>query len=391
MAPPALPQELLDQIVDHAWADRPSLRACNAASRVLGPAARTHLFCAATLDGPATLVRFQRRVLAGGPAQYVRTLRVVAHHFSSYRLSTHRETDSAWLARVPAVIGALPALRALELESLSWSALQLGPHSAHAFLDALYRLERLALTNVHFGCSSQVRDVLAVAANLTEFHCDRVYWSYWSPDRTHSFAHPMGLRSDADPPPLRRLLMRPGSPTRLFTDWLVRPGCELGIRELDLHWREREMAPVLGDLLRATGPHLESLFLDLSRSVSEEVLSPASRIDLSANPNLRRVRLEGTVLPDCSSWVCALVAQLASKQLESIEIILLAPCLQHLHAFNWALLNRALAQPRFRGMQVKFDVSLAVWQGNNRALAREIIYDALPDFRTSNGLLVSCQ
>ncbi|EPS98993.1 hypothetical protein FOMPIDRAFT_1125184 [Fomitopsis schrenkii] len=388
MAPPALPQELLDQIVDHAWADRTSLCACSAASRILAPAVRTHLFCAVTLDGPSAVARFER-VLTGAPAQYVRTLRIVAHHFSYYR--GYRDTDSRWVTRVPAVVGALPQLRALELESLNWSTLQLGPKSACAFLDAIYRLERLVLANVHFGCSSQVQDVLAVAANLTEFHCDRVYWSYWSPERTHSYAHPLGLRSEPDRPPLRRLVMRPGSPSRLFTDWLVYPGCELHVQELDVHWRERELTRTLGELLRATGSHLESLSLDLSRSVGEAALSPASGIDLSANPNLRRVRLEGTVLPDCSSWVSALVAQLVSAQLEVVEVVLLAPCLQHLHAFDWPLLNRALAHPRFEGVQVKFDVGLAVWQGNNRELARDIIHDALPDFGSRGELLVKCQ
>ncbi|KAI0725819.1 hypothetical protein C8Q72DRAFT_572691 [Fomitopsis betulina] len=390
MAPPELPQELLDQIVDHAWADRTSLCACNAAARVLAPAARTHLFRAVTLDRSSALARFER-VLAGalGPAQYVHTLRIVAHHFSSYRPGTCRDIDSNWVARVPAIAGTLPALRALELDSLNWSALQLGPKSVSAFLDAIYRLERLVLANVHFGCSSQVQDVLAVAANLTEFHCDRVYWSYWSPARTHSYAHPMGLRNEPDRPPLRRLIMRPGSPSRLFTDWLIYPGCELNIQELDVHWRERELTSTLGELLRAAGLHLECLFLDLSRSVGEVALSPASGIDLSANPNLRHVRLEGIVLPDCSSWVSALVAQLVSAKLELVEVVLLAPCLQHLHAFDWPLLNRALAHSRFRGVQVKFDVGLAVWQGNKRELVRDIIHDALPDFHSR--LLVKCQ
>ena len=392
MAPPALPQELLDQIVDHAWADRSSLRACNAASRLLAPTARTHLFHTITLNGPAILARFERLVLGQDPAQYVRTLRVVADHFSSYRLSARLAVDNTWLARVPAVVSALPALRGLELESISWTALELGPKSACAFFDALYRIERLSLTNVHFGCSSQVQDVLAVVANLTELRCDRVYWSYWSAERTHAHAHSMGLPNESSPPPLRRLVIRPGSPTHLFTDWLLPPGRELQIRELDVHWCERELAPVLGDLLRITGPHLESLFLELSRLVGEEILSPASHVDLSANPNLRRVLLDGTVLPGCSSWVCALVAQLASKQLETIDIVLLASCLKDLHTFDWPLLNRALAHPRFKGVQLKFDISLAMGQGRNtRELAHDIIYEALPEFRSRGKLLVRCQ
>ncbi|KZT69836.1 hypothetical protein DAEQUDRAFT_709612 [Daedalea quercina L-15889] len=384
-----LPQELLDQVVDHTWDDRKALIACNAASRVFVPAARTHIFHAVTLNGSESCKRFER-VLTGSPdvAHYVRKLKLVAHHFS-YHSGAYRNVDSAWVARVPGLIGRFRRLAELELESLNWNTLQLCAARVYPFLEAIYRLKRLVLTNVHFGCSSQIQDVLCVAVNLTEFRCDGVYWSYWSPMRQHSFAHPLGLCDEPRRPPLRRLVMRPGSPSLLFTKWLLRPGCDLKLQGVDLHWRERELTNVLGDLLRSTGVHLELLFLELSRSVAEETLSN-NCVDLSANPNLRRVRLDGTVLPDCSHWVSTFIAQIISTQLEAIEVGFLAPCARHLHAFDWSSLDKALSHPRFEGVQVTFDISLALWQENNQAVVYDIIYNALPGFRSKGDLVIGC-
>ncbi|KAH9928101.1 uncharacterized protein B0H18DRAFT_907039 [Fomitopsis serialis] len=383
---PVLPQELLDQVVDHLWDDRKALIACNAAGRVFVPAARSHIFCDAAVGGLLACERVER-VLDGSPdtARYVRTLKVVAHHFT-YQAGAYRNIDSSWVSRIPALVVRFPRLDALELESLNWNTLRLCPARISPFLKAVSRLSSLVLTNVHFGCSSQIKDVLCVATRITELRCDRVYWSYWSPQRPSCLPE---LQDSREPSPLRRLVLRPGSPSILFTKWLLHPGCELHIQDINVRWREREHTGALGDLLRASGVHLESLYLELPSSVAAEALSYNS-LDLSANPNLRRIQFEGPVLPDCCNWVPALITQIVSTKVATIDVLLMAPWTQDLHAFDWALLNRALSHPRFEGVRVTFDVSLALWQASNQAVVHDIVFNALPDFRSRGELVVTC-
>lgn len=383
---PELPQELLDQVVDHLWDDRKALIACNAAGRVFVPAARSHIFCDATVDGLRACERVER-VLDGSPdiARYVRKLKVAAHHFT-YQAGAYRNIDSSWVSRIPALVVCFPRLDALELESLNWNTLQLCPAHIGSFLKTVSRLTQLVLTNVHFGCSSQIQDVLCVATRLTELRCDRVYWSYWSPQRPSCLPE---LQDSLKSSPLRRLILRPGSPSTLFTKWLLHPGCELQIQDINVRWREREHTGALGDLLRASGVHLESLNLELPGPVATEALS-CNSIDLSANSNLRRIHFEGPVLPDCCNWVPALIAQIISTQVATIDVLLMARWTQELHAFDWALLNRTLSHPRFKGVRVTFHVSLALWQANNQAVVHDIVFNALPDFRSRGELVVTC-
>ncbi|KAH9832904.1 uncharacterized protein C8Q71DRAFT_243281 [Rhodofomes roseus] len=383
---PELPQEILDQVVDHLWDDWKALIACNAASRVFVPAARTHIFRDVIVDGLSKCDRFER-VLDGSPAaaRYVRKLKVVAHHFS-YQAGAYRNIDSSWVAHVPDLVDRFPRLIELELNSLNWNTLQLTPERTRPFLGAVSRLSRLVLSNVHFGCSSQIEDVLHAAAGLTELICDRVYWTYWSQQHSQS---PPELKDSPERPPLRRLVLHPGSPSTLLTQWLLQSGYELKIQDIDIRWRERGCTDALGDLLRATGVHLESLSLDLPRPVAAESLSRNS-IDLSANPSLRHLQLGGPVLPDCCNWVPTLVAQITSTQIASIDVLLMAPWCQDLHAFDWVLLNCALSHPRFAGVRVTFDVCLAMWQANNYTLVHDLISNALPDFRSRGELVVRC-
>lgn len=374
---PEFPQELVDEVIDHLWDDVTSLRACSLSCSTWLPTSRTHLFRQVDLRDAAACARFIK-LLEASPVlvQYIRKLSVDAHHFS-YDLSSLRNGDSTWLPLVPPLLGALPRVTELEMTSLNWRTLQLDPKHTELFYSMLGNVKRLALVNVHFESSSDVLNILSAAKLVTELHLDRVYWNCWS------WPMPDGLSETGEMPHcgyLQRLVLRSGSPPNAITDWLLATGSMLNLREVQVHWRERDSTQALGALVRASGSRLERLYLELTNGVATQAAANGD-LDLAHLTGLRAVYFDGLVLPDCCEWITSMTAQLHSDRLEMIEVSLLARWQDDLRAIDWVQLDKTLAHERFACVTLIFKVNLAIYNANNQDDAGDIVRSALPGFR----------
>lgn len=263
---PEFPQEITDQVIDHLWDDTSSLKACALSCQAWLPSSRTHIFREIVVKEAIACARFEA-LLQASPAiaRYIRKLVIDAHHFS-YDTNSFRNGDSSWVGRIPSLWEKLPRVIDLEVTCLNWRTLQLGGVHVQALCTMLAGVKRLVLSNVHFETSAEVHGILSAAQNLTELRFDRIYWNYWSPSPSCN----EGTLVTSSSRPLQCLLLRSGSPPNLVTDWLLSSACELGLRDIQVHWRERDNTKALCNLLRASGGQLENLYLELTNGVAND-------------------------------------------------------------------------------------------------------------------------
>jgi len=381
---PELPQELVDQIIDHLWDDPLSLRACSLSCSAWLPSSRTHIFREVKLDGAVACLRFEELLQASSDiiAVYIRNLFIEAHHFS-YNADALRNPSSTWVARIPSLLERLPRVIELGFTSLNWSALRMDAGRSEMLCNKLADVRHLHLSNVHFETSAQAYSVLSAAKKLAQLRFDRVYWNCWSPTST------LDSSGTLTPSPLRRLLLQSGSPPNLVIDWLLSSYQNLEIRDLCVRWRERGNTRALGGLLRAAGPRLEHLYIEFTNGVASATMS-RNDFSLAHNTMLRALHIDGLVLPGCDDWLASILCQLNSRCLEVVEISILARRAGDLYALDWPQLETAFSRLQLPGLSVTFNISLAVRSANDQVEAHKTVGNALPSFQERGTLLVKC-
>ncbi|KAI0374633.1 hypothetical protein BV20DRAFT_1117910 [Pilatotrama ljubarskyi] len=364
-----LPQELVDQAIDHLWNDRCALSACSLACHAWLPSARTHLFREQRLTGAKDCARFEA-LLESAPdvARYVR------------KLAIHDPTSTAyaqnWINRVPSLVAKLHRLTTLELIGLHYVSLQ---KTSPETLAALSRLTALVFADVYFDSSMDVHALLSAACNVRDLCFYRVLW-------LNPSCSTYGSVAPQSPPPLRRLVIDSWASSEMLREWLLPSAESLDVQTLMVRWRERDCIDVLNRLFRACGPALQSLYIELPTTVDVSLELPS----LQHNTNLRSLEIDGLVIPGCVAWASTLLAQLRTSQLEKLSVSLLVLSASSIFSFDWDALDSVLSQPVYAGTTLHININLALHYSNDPNAVREAVTGRLPSLSERGKLSVRC-
>ncbi|KAI0636453.1 hypothetical protein C8Q77DRAFT_1092801 [Trametes polyzona] len=368
--PHRLPQELVDQAIDHLWNDRETLSACSLVCHAWLPSARTHLFRDQRLTGAKACTRFEA-LLESVPdvARYVRKLTINEPMSATYAQN--------WISRVPALVAQLHRLTTLELVGLHYVSLR---NSAPETLAALSRLTALVFADVYFDSFADVHILLSAARNIRDLCFYRVSWANPS---CASYKKSLPVTA---PPPLRRLVIDSWASSEMLRKWLIPSAEHLGVRTLMVRWRERESIDALNGLLRACGTALESLYLELPTSIDDVEERPT----LHHNTNLRTLEIDGLVVPGCVHWTSELLAGLRATHLEVLAISMLVLSIPSVSSFDWKALDEVMGQPDLAETKLSLTINLAVHSSNDPRLVKEAVEGSLPGVRERGKLLLRC-
>ncbi|KAI0672685.1 hypothetical protein C8Q78DRAFT_673897 [Trametes maxima] len=369
--PSKLPQELVDQTIDHLWNDRESLLACSLACHSWLPSARTHLFRDLRLTGATHCDRFEA-LLGTVPdvARYIRKLAINEPRSTAY--AQH------WISRVPSLVARLPNLTALEFVALRYVSLRDVPPVA---LAALSKLTALVFADVYFDTFADMHALLSAASGVRDLCFYRVSWLNPSCVPAESNALPV------EAPPLRRLVLDSWASSVMLQEWLL-PRCagHLDVRTLMVRWRERDCVDVLNALLRACGPALEHLYVELPTSMEESQELPS----LAHNTGLRTLEIDGLVIPGCAAWTSAILGDLRAPALEKLSVSMLVLNGSSISSFDWDSLDGTLSQPSFVGTTLNININLALHSSNDPKAVRDAVTDHLPGVQQREKLCVRC-
>ncbi|KAI8982896.1 hypothetical protein BD414DRAFT_523433 [Trametes punicea] len=366
---PQLPQELVDQAIDHLWNDRASLSACSLVCNVWLPSARTHLFRDQRLTGAKDCARFEA-LLESSPeiARYIRKLTISEPMSVAYAQN--------WINRVPSLVASLQRLTTLELVGLHYISLQ---NSSPETLSALSRLTTLVFADVYFDSFMDVHTLLSAACNAKDLCFYRVSWmgpSYFSYGSLPVKPHP----------PLLRLVIDSWASSVMLQEWLLPSAEHLDVSTLMVRWRERDSIDVLNALLKACDTSLHNLYIELPTTMEELQELPS----LYHNTNLRSLEIDGLVIPGCVGWTQPLLAHLCTPRLERLSISLLVLNSSSLSTFDWTILDSVLSQPLFLEATLHLNINLAVHSSNDPTAVKEAVAGYLPDVYGRGKLSLSC-
>ncbi|KAI0925583.1 hypothetical protein AcW1_007989 [Taiwanofungus camphoratus] len=376
---PAFPQELIDQIIDYLWDDPQSLQSCSLCCRSWLPASGIHLFGDKNLFGCQDFLRFEQ-LLQKLPdiASCVRTLSICADHWTPMpppNRGTPRMND--WTFRIPLMLEKLHRLRDLSLSNLTWCWVQLDVDGVGVLARTFAGLERLSMKNVHLMTFSEFQPVVAAARKLVALRLIGVV----CPSLPDFFP-----ASDASShPDLEDLCLDGPASLIAAAQWLLSSNRELHLRKLDLS-SERDEVQAMGNLLRASGAHLEQLSLCPICHIEEDGDGPT----LAYNTNLRIL-----VLKSVYTWSLSLTATIRllstirSTQLQMIDVKFCYGQLQDFSWINWSGLDWVLSGARFSGVHVTFDIQ----RGGSVAIQsiRQLIINALPKLQERGALVIESQ
>ncbi|KAI0780392.1 hypothetical protein BD413DRAFT_1000 [Trametes elegans] len=362
-----LPQELVDQVIDHLWSDRTSLLECSLVCHSWVPAARTHLFSFQRLTGVKDCFRFE---------QLLECVPAVAHYIRKLVISEPMSTAYAqnWINRIPAIVAPLTRLQALELVGLHYVSFK---SSSPEALSVFSRLDTLVFADVYFDNTEDVYALLSAACNIRDLCYYRVGC------RAESYGNPA---AKARVPPLRRLVLDSWTASMMLEEWLLPHTEHLDVHALMVRWRERGSIDVLNGLFRVCGLALESVYVELPTTMDESQEQPS----LQHNLNLRSVEIDGLVLPGCVAWTSALLESLRAGRLEKVSVSLLVLNTSAIAAYEWGAVDSILARPAFAGTALNMTVNLALHSSNDPVAVREAVMAHLPGVARRGKLTVSC-
>lgn len=384
-----LPQELIDQAIDHLWNDRDSLSTCSRVCHAWLPSARTHLFRDQRLTGAKHCARFEA-LLEGNPdiAPYVRKLTISEPMSTAYAQN--------WVNRVPALVGKLRRLTTLEFVGLHYVSLQ---HTSPEMLSTLSRLTALVLADVYFDSFVDVHALLSAACNIRDLCFYRVCWA--APSSSTYGSLPVKA-----PPPLRRLVIDSWASSAMLQEWLLPSARRLDVRTLMVRWRERDSIDVLNGLLKACGTATQNLYIELPTTMEGACSGTPFTVrgrryshmhaetqvlpSLFYNTNLRSLEIDGLVVPGCVPWTSALLAHLRAPTLEKLSVTLLVLDSASISSFDWTTLDSVLSQPSFKGTTLHLNINLALHTNNDPRTVREAVTGHLPGIAQRGKLSIHC-
>lgn len=354
MPVPALPHELSDHIIDFLHAEPRALSACGLVCRAWLAAARHHRFAATCVLG--RLAPFAALLHASpGIAPHVRTLTLDG---VAYPLRRRHE-----LPALLAVLGALPALRALALGNLELDGPLVAALVEHP---PFKRLTRLSLHRCLFASAA---DVIALVSASN--------WEHLAFDELDFPAE--DDFGDAPPPVVQSLglsgLWDPAVAS--LAQWVISGQNNRSIRTLRARISMRSEAQILAKLLESLGASLQKIDLKVDADTNLEgryfrhyvpwievvedtyaAVFNESDLSLSCLSALHRCRLEFHLremfVPSNMSlpWIKTLVTQVTSHLLEEIVISIKADDMQDLRALDSECGSRDVAPVRFDDMCV---------------------------------------
>lgn len=250
----ALPQELVDYIIDHLHYDRACLLACSLVSKGWTHCAQSHLFRALLVrDGSelASLVQlFKHRPHL---ALHVRTLRLKAYR---HWMSPACPELLTWIRAVPQVLShILHRVRALHFEHVQWDMFRID-NAFLADLATFSRVQELLFSSCNFVSFASFEQLVLVFRDLRRLSLDVVLWRN---DRD-ALARYQPLVHAAPKPHLTALQVGRFCHTKTIFDWLLDTPTRSTLRTLEVEnvTSEKELEHV-GRLLKSLGDHLQHL------------------------------------------------------------------------------------------------------------------------------------
>jgi hypothetical protein len=240
-----LPQELVDRIVDHLYADVSSLQSCALTSRILYPAAMYHLLHEICLTGPTTKPRLTAFLLKSNtPILYVRAMRI---HLGDYQGPLR--LIRPWLhATVLSII-----IRLHRIKSLTISSMWFNTHDLATMSHRIDQIKVLKLIQCWF-------DLNTVKFFRSFPHLECLSLSHVDFD---SCLVEETLESSVPRPLLKRLIvLNPKGASNTFFDWFVREELHSRIHNFAFSTCENHAVEGLPAFLAAVRPSL--LHLDLN-------------------------------------------------------------------------------------------------------------------------------
>lgn len=269
--PVRLPPELCDQIIDNAWDDIQTLKACNLTCRDWVYSSRYHLFRIVRLRSAKDCTVFDDLVKAAPAiARYVREFTISAD-YCGYDDQGRAIEDDKWVDGVAGVASKLTRVSTLALSRLRWGSL--APGTKDVLLKLAKGVKTLLLFEATFNDAVDMLGFLSAFPNLTELYFHAVNWGDdirtlqepWSNGVT-----PKPAGSTESKMQLSYLFLDTASSPTMVTEWILRHPTENCLRTIQLCWRDFENTKLLGDLLSASGTSLERLHIDFPLSVPEE-------------------------------------------------------------------------------------------------------------------------
>lgn len=335
MSTQMLPQELIDNVIDHFHDDRPSLRACALVCRAWLPSCRSHLFHAISLQPPTVNLRTQifgkttdswrlHRMLQTSPviAQHIRDL-VICEGIVGKEWVNGDET-------LPLLLGELKDLTKFQVERsasmrITWRSLR--PLLRSAIIDLLRSpsLVELKLVGLVFDRPAELLQILQSCQMLRVLRADHLLFQ-----DEHSLDFSSVVQSVRPPAPLDVLIVGPRTSTALIR-CLLHPESTIDVKTV----RKLSVCisgnfPDVAQLLRST-TSVEVLELILMNDSKDSplllpslphnpttvdlqaywALPPSDHIDLSHNPHLHTLEVKIDVIQrqdDPLPWLNALLS-----------------------------------------------------------------------------------
>ncbi|KAH9952141.1 hypothetical protein B0H21DRAFT_817864 [Amylocystis lapponica] len=370
--PSDLPQEVVDQVVDHLWDDIPTLLACSQSCCALFPATRVHLFSTIRLGDSGQYRRFQ---------QLLQTSPYIARLVRKLTVSGSLVDDpDAWVGQIPSLLEQLVMVDELELTKLYWEVLQSRTNSLTRFA----ALKRLVFSDVSFATPAQIQTLLGAIPNVAELRVQNVTCGPVDTPLTYPILTTL-------PTSLHHLLLDSGNCHEVIVDSLLSAGCVSDLCTLSVRWadpwKDERQTEYLSDILPACGASLEQLCIELP-----QLMSPADvwhmGLNLEHNANLRALRVDGLVLPKSCAWAVEILSHICSPHLETIDFSMYVSYFTDIYSMEWARLDSILAKDLFRGVAVTFHVRLQGGCGT-ASNAAMVLNSFLPELKERGKLTVS--
>ncbi|KAF9461180.1 hypothetical protein BDZ94DRAFT_855128 [Collybia nuda] len=303
MSSQTLPQELIDNVIDHFHDDRPSLKACALVCRAWLSSCRAHIFHSISLQPPTVNLRSQifgtttdswrlHKILQTSPeiAQYIRNLLICEGIVGKEWINGDRT--------LPLLLGKLRNITKFQLERSSsmriiWKTIPPGLRGAMISVLGSPSLLELKLVGLVFDRPAELLQILQSCRILRVLRADHLIFQ-----DEQSLDFSSVVQSDRPSAPLDILVVGPRTSTALIR-CLLHPESTINakaVRKLSLSISGN--FPDVAQLLRSTSS-VEELELILMNDIDLQeywALPSSDHIDLSHNPHLHTLEIKFDVI-----------------------------------------------------------------------------------------------
>ncbi|KAJ7705392.1 hypothetical protein B0H17DRAFT_1175269 [Mycena rosella] len=332
-----LPQELVEEIIDHLWEDYSALKAFSLVSTSFVPRCRSHLFETCTL-GPKNILAFHELLRAPRGCTFLPHVRAI----TAFRYSW-ADHDSHFTAIAPD-LRRLTAVRSLALKL----NMVVSPATADAFFRTGFVTGFPHVTELVLTCNfeadadadaAQPAPLVDMICMLPALQCLVV--REMSDTATSAPAPALPL-----PPPGLRSLRLSTYAVGPILSWLHKCTHLPRVQSLSLPLLLRRDAPVVRTALQQLGPALHHLDFILTWVLDYSDVDPLTVFDLSLHTALRTLSLTDRSWADPEEFadkhLIPFVTRLAAPTLEAISFHL---DLALYRALDWGPLDAFFAAP----------------------------------------------